>query len=140
MPGDTPAPGGAGRAGAGPRAQDDRAAEAEEDRIANGEGVRAQIDRGADIREQTGLGAGRPGTPERARVMPGLGAGSPESGRVPRWLQTGAAWSWRLLILAAGIYMVARVLSLLSSVVVSCIVAMPLPALPQPMTAILRRA
>jgi predicted PurR-regulated permease PerM len=143
MTDDTPALGGAGRADAGPRAQNGRDGEAEKDRIASGEGVRAQIDRGADIREQNGLtgpGAGRPGTPEQARVMPERGAGSPESSRVPRWLQTGAAWSWRLLILAAAIYLVARVLSLLSIVVVPCIVALLLTALLQPLTARLRRA
>ena len=44
-----------------------------------------------------------PGSPERARVMPERGADSPESGLVPRWLQTGAAWSWRLLVLTAAI-------------------------------------
>jgi hypothetical protein len=127
MTDDTPALGGAGCAGAGPRAEDGRDSGAEKDRIASGEGVQAQIDRGADIREQNGLtgpGAGRPGTPERAQGMPERGTGSPESSPVPRWLQTGAGWSWRLLILAAAIYLVARVLSLLSIVVVPCIVAL----------------
>ncbi|HEY0998644.1 MAG TPA: AI-2E family transporter [Streptosporangiaceae bacterium] len=127
----------------GARAQDGRAAAAEEDRIARGQGVQDQIDRGADVREQNRLtapGAGRPGTPEQARVVPESGAGSPESSRVPGWLQTGAAWSWRLLILAAAIYLVARVLSILSIVVVPCIVALLLTALLQPLTARLRRA
>jgi predicted PurR-regulated permease PerM len=143
MTDDTPALGGAGRADADPRAQNGCDSEAGKDRIANGEGVRAQIDRGAEIRKQSGLtgpGAGRPGTPEQARVMPEREAGSQESSRVPRWLQTGAAWSWRLLILAAAIYLVARVLSLLSIVVVPCIVALLLTALLQPLTARLRRA
>jgi len=143
MTGDAPAPGGAGRAGADTRAQDGRAAEAAEDRIARGQGVQDQIDRGADVREQNRLtapGAGRPGTPEQARVMPERGAGSPESSRVPGWLQTGAAWSWRLLIIAAAIYLVARVLGILSIVVVPCIVALLLTALLQPLTARLRRA
>ena len=143
MTDDARVPGAADRASAGPRAQDGRAAGAEEDRIARGEGVQDQIDRGADVREQNRLtapGAGRPGTPERARVMPERGAGSPESSRVPGWLQTGAAWSWRLLILAAAIYLVARVLGILSIVVVPCIVALLLTALLQPLTARLRRA
>jgi len=143
MTGDAPAPGGAGRAGAGTRAQDDRAAEAEEYRVASGQGVQDQIDRGADVREQNRLtapGAGRRGTPEQARVMPERGAGSPESSRVPGWLQTGAGWSWRLLILAIAIYLVARVLGILSIVVVPCIVALLLTALLQPLTARLRRA
>ena len=89
MTGDARVPGAADRASAC-RAQDSRAAGAEEDRIARGEGVQDQIDRGADVREQNRLtapGAGRPGTPERAQVMPERGAGSPESSRVPGWLQ-----------------------------------------------------
>ena len=72
--------------------------------------------------------------------MPERGAGPPESGRVPGWLRTGAAWSWRLLILAAAIYLVARVLGILYIVVVPCIVALLLTALLQPLTARLRRA
>src|SRR5580658_8775302 len=28
----------------------------------------------------------------------------PEQSRVPSWLQTGAAWSWRLLLLALALY------------------------------------
>lgn len=59
---------------------------------------------------------------------------------MPGWLATGAAWSWRLLILAAAIYLVARVLGMLSIVVVPCIVALLLTALLQPLTARLRRA
>jgi predicted PurR-regulated permease PerM len=143
MTDDASAARGAGLAGTGARAQDGRAAAAEEDRIARGQGARDQIDRGAEVREQNRLtapGAGRPGTPERARVMPERGAGSTESSRVPGWLQTGAAWSWRLLILAAAIYLVARVLGILSIVVVPCIVALLLTALLQPLTARLRRA
>ena len=143
MTDDAAPPGGAGRAGAGTRAQDDRAAEAEEDRMATGQGIQDQIDRGADVREHNRLtapGAGRPGMPEQARMMPERGPGSPESRRVPGWLQTGAAWSWRLLIIAAAIYLVARVLSMLSIVVVPCIVALLLTALLQPLTARLRRA
>ena len=108
-----------------------RTAEAEKDRIARGGGVQNQMDRGAEVREQNGLagsGAGLPGTPDQARVMPERGPGPTESGRVPGWLATGAAWSWRLLILAAAIYLVARVLGMLSIVVVPCIVALLLTA------------
>jgi hypothetical protein len=88
MTDDTPSLGGAGRAGVGLRVEDGRDSEARKDRIASGEGVQAQIDRGADIREQNGLTG--PGTPERARVMPKRGDSSPESRRVPRWLQAGS--------------------------------------------------
>ena len=83
MTDDARAAAGAGRGDA--RAQNGRAAEADEDRIARGEGVQDQIDRGAEVREQNRLttpGASRPGSPERARVMPERGVGSPESGRV----------------------------------------------------------
>ena len=148
MTDDAPAVGGAGRNGAGTRAQDGRAAEekrneaAEKDRIARGAGVQDQIGRGADVRAQNRLnapGPGRPGKPEQARV-PERGAGSPESSRVPGWLQTGAAWSWRLLLLAAAIYLVARVLGILYIVVVPCVAALLLTALVQPLTGRLRRA
>ena len=148
MTDDAPAVGGAGRNGAGTRAQDGRAAEekrneaAEKDRIARGAGVQDQIGRGADVRAQNRLnapGPGRPGKPEQARV-PERGVGSPESSRVPGWLQTGAAWSWRLLLLAAAIYLVARVLGILYIVVVPCVAALLLTALVQPLTGRLRRA
>jgi hypothetical protein len=145
---DAPAVGGAGRTGAGTRTQDGRAAgqkrneAAEKDRIARGAGVQDQIGRGADVREQNRLdapGPGRPGKPEQARV-PERGAGSPESSRVPGWLQTGAAWSWRLLLVAAVIYLVVRVLGVLYIVVVPCVAALLLTAVLQPLTARLRRA
>jgi predicted PurR-regulated permease PerM len=145
-----PAVNGAGRTGAGTRTQDERTAaeqtrteDAEKDRIARGAGVQGQIDRGEDVREQNRLdapGQDRPGAPARARVMPERGAGRPEYSRVPGWLQTGAAWSWRLLLLAAAIYLVMRVLGILYIVVVPCIVALLLTALLQPVTARLRRA
>jgi predicted PurR-regulated permease PerM len=150
MTGDAPAMGGAGRVGVANGAQDRPAAGeatgnqgAKEDRIARGAGVQEQIDRGADAREQDRLNAPGPGvagTPEQTRALPERGDGSPERSRVPGWLQTGAGWSWRLLILAAAIYLVARVLAVLSIVVVPCIVALLLTALLQPLTARLRRA
>jgi predicted PurR-regulated permease PerM len=150
MTGDAPAMGGAGRVGVANGAQDRPAAGeatwnqgAKEDRIARGAGVQEQIDRGADAREQDRLNAPGPGvtgTPEQIRALPERGDGSPERSRVPGWLQTGAGWSWRLLILAAAIYLVARVLAVLSIVVVPCIVALLLTALLQPLTARLRRA
>src|ERR1700745_2412446 len=146
MTDDAPAAGGAGPPGGRTRTQDGRAAEekpneaAEEDRIARGAGVQDQIGRGADVREHNRLNApGRPGKPEQARV-PERGVGSPESSRVPGWLQTGAAWSWRLLLLAAAVYLVARVLGVLYIVVVPCIAALLLTALLQPLMGRLRRA
>src|SRR5580704_13692966 len=86
------------------------------------------------------VGAGRPepdqdrastaeqrpaGRPEQARVtMPDRRESTAEHSRVPGWLQSGAAWSWRLLVLALAIYLIARVLGVLYIVVVPCIVAL----------------
>ena len=84
-----------------------------------------------------------PGTPapEQARVsMPSRPGDTAEHNRVPSWLQTGAAWSWRLLLLAAALYLVARVIGLLAIVVVPCTAALLLTAMLQPLKARLRRA
>ena len=59
---------------------------------------------------------------------------------MPSWLATGAAWSWRLLLLAIAIYLVSRLLGILYVVVVPCIAALLLTALLQPLTSRLRRA
>jgi predicted PurR-regulated permease PerM len=114
-------------------AQHNGPAASEEERIARGVGVQEQIARGAEVRESNRQ-RGRAGTPEQAVVS------APEHARVPGWLQTGAAWSWRLLILAAAIYLVTRLLGILYVVVVPCTAALLLTALLQPLTARLRRA
>ena len=81
------------------------------------------------------------GRPEQARVsMPDRRETVAEQNRVPGWLQTGAAWSWRLLLLAAALYLIARVIGVLYIVVVPCTAALLLTALLQPLTARLRRA
>jgi len=81
------------------------------------------------------------GAPERARVGgPDRRETADEQSRVPGWLQTGAAWSWRLLLLAAVLYLIARVIGVLYIVVVPCTAALLLTALLQPLTARLRRA
>jgi predicted PurR-regulated permease PerM len=72
--------------------------------------------------------------------MPSRPGDTAEHNRVPSWLQTGAAWSWRLLLLAAALYLVARVIGLLAIVVVPCTAALLLTALLQPLKARLRRA
>jgi len=77
-----------------------------------------------------------PATEAPATEAPG--AEAPADG-VPRWLQTGAAWSWRLLLLAILLYVLARVAGLLYLVVVPCAAAILLTALLQPLTARLRR-
>jgi predicted PurR-regulated permease PerM len=58
---------------------------------------------------------------------------------VPRWLRIGAAWSWRLVLLAALLYVAGRVASLLYLVIVPCAAALLLTALLQPLAARLRR-
>lgn len=75
-----------------------------------------------------------------AGAAPAAGAPpEPQAGSVPRWLQTSAAWSWRFLLLAAALYVAARVAALLYIVVVPCAAAILLTALLQPLTARLRR-
>jgi predicted PurR-regulated permease PerM len=59
---------------------------------------------------------------------------------VPRWLRASAGWAWRLLLLAALLYVAGRVASLLYLVVVPFAAAILLTALLQPLTARLRRA
>lgn len=122
---------------------------AEEDRIADGTGVREQIARGADVRQQNrvtapDLGpAGLPGADPASTAAggwPESRESTPEYNRVPDWLQTGAAWSWRLLLLAAALYLIARAIGVLYIVVVPCTAALLLTALLQPLTARLRRA
>ena len=81
------------------------------------------------------------GRPELARVsVPDRREDTAEHSRVPSWLQTGAAWSWRLLLLAAALYLIARVVGMLYIVVVPCTAALLLTALLQPLTGRLRRA
>ncbi len=74
------------------------------------------------------------------QTAPGSRASTPEYNRVPNWLQTGAGWSWRLLLLALALYLIARAIGVLYIVVVPCTAALLLTALLQPLTARLRRA
>jgi predicted PurR-regulated permease PerM len=116
----------------------------EQDRIARGTGVQEQIDRGAEVREQNHLNVpeqSRVSSPEQARVtVPDHRVNTAEYNRVPSWLLTGAAWSWRLLLLAAIIYLVTRLLGVLYIVVVPCVAALLLTALLQPLADRLCRA
>jgi predicted PurR-regulated permease PerM len=59
---------------------------------------------------------------------------------VPRWLQAIAGWSWRLLIVAAVVYLLYLVAGRLTVVVVPCLAALLLTGLLQPLTARLHRA
>ncbi len=108
----------------------------EEERIAQGTEVKEQIARGAVVRELN-----NDSEPVRERATRrDLRLSVPEQSRVPSWLATGAAWGWRLLLLAVVIYLTARVLGILYIVVVPCIAALLLTALLQPLTSRLRRA
>jgi len=110
--------------------------------MANGmSGRRAAESRTGEAANGAAPGGGSPGTarppaalPEAARPDRAPGA------EVPRWLQTGAAWSWRLLLLAIAAYIVARVAAVLYLVVVPCAAAILLTALLQPLAGRLRRA
>ena len=59
---------------------------------------------------------------------------------VPGWLRVSAAWAWRLLLLAALLWVAGRIASLLYVVIVPFAAAILLSALLQPLTARLRRA
>jgi predicted PurR-regulated permease PerM len=76
-----------------------------------------------------------------AAAPPGTGSGpfGSASEAVPRWLRVGAAWSWRLLLLAALLYVAGKVATLLYLVIVPFAAAILLTALLQPLTFRLRR-
>src|SRR5262249_61594331 len=58
---------------------------------------------------------------------------------VPPLLRNAAAWSWRLLLVAAVIYLTFKVADALRLVVIPLIAALLLSALLQPLTCLLRR-
>lgn len=114
--------------------------------------------RAAGQRAAAGPLAGQPaderpasGLPAEAPPASGEPGGEPPAGRtaeagpavpspdVPRWLRVGAGWAWRLLLLAALLYVAGRVAALLYLVIVPFAAAILLTALLQPMTARLRR-
>ncbi len=105
-----------------------------EERVARGTGAQDQIAPGAAVR-----GFGRPGRRAGAADPRTTAPGQSPGTRVPGWLQTAAAWSWRLLLLAIVIYLITRLLGILYIVVVPCVAALLLTALLQPLTAALRR-
>jgi predicted PurR-regulated permease PerM len=76
--------------------------------------------------------------PDRAE-SPVVAPPPPPPELVPGWLRVGAAWSWRLVLLAALLYVAGRVASDLYLVVVPCAAALLLTALLQPLANRLRR-
>jgi predicted PurR-regulated permease PerM len=110
--------------------------------------MRSRRNRGHAETDADGRGASDrtpapPGSPA-ASVRPEVPASSADShqrqAQVPGWLQTGAAWSWRLLLLGVMIYVLTRLALLLYLVVVPCAAAMLFTALLQPLAYRIRRA
>src|SRR4051812_24636607 len=58
---------------------------------------------------------------------------------LPRAVRVAGAWSWRVILFIAAIYLLLRVVALLRIVVIPVLVAILLAALFQPVTAWLRR-
>lgn len=80
----------------------------------------------------------RPDTTAQAVVVP-TPAGPPDGVAVPLLLRFAAAWSWRLLFVAAFLYVALRLLAHLSVVVVPVIVALLLCAVASPIVDRLQR-
>jgi predicted PurR-regulated permease PerM len=98
---------------------------------------------GADGAVPPPRAATAPGTEPRAEPPPGPGPGRPSlpgPEAVPRWLRVSAGWAWRLLLLAALLYVGGKVATLLYLVIVPFAAAILLTALLQPLMARLRRA
>ncbi|MGI9008555.1 MAG: AI-2E family transporter [Streptosporangiaceae bacterium] len=96
---------------------------------------------GADSPDGAGLepdGAGAPGQTEPAGAVsePDGAAGY----AVPPLLRNSAAWCWRLLLVAAVLYLAFKIADALRLLVIPLIAALLLCALLQPLTALLRRA
>jgi predicted PurR-regulated permease PerM len=75
-------------------------------------------------------------------VLPGPGGepDGPQGPAVPPLLRNAAAWCWRLLLVAAVLYLLFKIAEALRLFVIPLIAALLLCALLQPLTALLRRA
>ncbi|HEX4255795.1 MAG TPA: AI-2E family transporter, partial [Streptosporangiaceae bacterium] len=87
-----------------------------------------------------GPGANGTGGPYPPGEHPAAAPPDAPAALVPRWLQAAGGWSWRLLVVAAVIYLLYLVGGRLTVVVVPCLAALLLTALLQPLTARLHRA
>jgi predicted PurR-regulated permease PerM len=94
---------------------------------------------GRDPGPQHPAGPGRADDPGAAAGDGETTAGPPPDALVPRWLQTAAGWSWRLLIVALLIYVTFRLTVQLRLVVLPFIAALLLTALLEPLTSRLKR-
>jgi predicted PurR-regulated permease PerM len=90
----------------------------------------------ADAPAPDGAGASGPLPPDAAPP----GAQAAPAADVPRWLRVSAGWAWRLLLLAALLYVAGKIATLLYLVIVPLAAAILLTALLQPLTARLRRS
>jgi predicted PurR-regulated permease PerM len=92
----------------------------------------------AETAASTATGTADATAPAAAPPGPWSGPFGSASEAVPRWLRVSAAWSWRLLLLAALLYVAGKVAALLYLVIVPCAAAILLTALLQPLTFRLR--
>jgi predicted PurR-regulated permease PerM len=143
-----------------PERDDDRAILVRDDGYDDSEGIAPDgaadaVPNGApDGASSPPLGSPEPGAPDLdGGINPGGVSGPPEGGRphrpgerarrlmsdrsnaadgVPTGLRTAAAWSWRLMVVLAGLYVLLYLLAYIAVVVVPVIVALLLAALLQP--------
>jgi predicted PurR-regulated permease PerM len=80
--------------------------------------------------------------PQNSAVLPAADAAATAApaADIPRWLRVTAGWAWRLLLLAALLYVAGKVAALLYVVIVPFAAAVLLTALLQPLAARLRRS
>ena len=90
-------------------------------------------------------GAGDGDSQHAVSHLPSVGAGhiadlsapvaarwDPDGGSVPSGLRTGAAWSWRLILLGVSLYLLLQIVAQVLEIVVPVVVALLLAALLQP--------
>lgn len=65
---------------------------------------------------------------------------SPPASTVPRGIQVATSWSWRLLVIAAPVYLLVQVMSALQVMVVPVLVALLVVALVRPLADVMTRA
>src|SRR5215207_7270738 len=84
---------------------------------------------------------GRPHRPQERdrRLMTAARRGAPPEAGVPDGLRTAAAWSWRLIVVIAGFYVLLYAAAYVAVVIIPVIVALLLAALLQPGAAALVR-
>lgn len=84
-------------------------------------------------------GPGAPADPGATRRESARQADLRRNDHVPRGIRVAAAWSWRIIVIAAGIYLLAQTIGHLSDVVVPLSVALLLAAILKPIVDFLDR-